>query len=349
MFRSIAFLFCFFSSSICSFAANLTPAEDLTCRKMGECQDFFFAQGCEDLAVNREMRSMLINCTSDEVNRSDSKSMEEVVKGCGISVSDSVANALEGIAALPTAVANNLDKHFAENKLAQQMCTAKLGYDYFEGQVLNMERAGQYKEADKPTAKWMRCYEVEVSKLRNYKYPKIPDLEELTRMAGEIYKTARCIKPEARAKFVCPTLASMVAGGVAGFAAKKAFISLAYRMGKGPNISEYMDDLESKADSRKEVLSIAHQDDLLSATESPAGGKAVRVAGLDKDQMLMGVLDSDVGKIQAYWTSNIMTPSQTSNAFIRNLQGKGTSPAGLAMKEVFDDMGFKGKGLFLPI
>ncbi|MCB0385705.1 MAG: hypothetical protein KDD43_09950, partial [Bdellovibrionales bacterium] len=348
MFRSIVFVFCLLGISFDSFGANLTPGEILTCRKIGECQNFFFEQGCEDLAVNREMRSMLINCSGNEVNRSDSKSMEEVVKGCGISVSDSVANTLEGIAALPTAVASNLDKHFAENRLAQEMCTAKLGYDFIEGQVLNMERVGQYKEADKPTAKWMRCYEVEVSKLRNYKFPKIPDLEELTRMAGEIYKTARCIKPEARAKFVCPTLASMVAGGVAGFAAKKAFLRLASRAGKGPDVSEYMDDLEDKANSRKEVLSIAHQDDLLSATESPAGANTIRRAELDKDQMMMGVMDSDVGKIHAFWTSSIMTPSRTSNAFIRNLQGKGKTPSGIAMSEVFDDIGFGGKGLFSP-
>ncbi|MCB0363958.1 MAG: hypothetical protein H6624_13065 [Bdellovibrionaceae bacterium] len=330
------------------YAKEPSVHDQVTCRKIGECQDFFFEQGCEDLAVDREIRSMMITCSANEINQSDSKTMEEVVKSCGISVGDSVVSALEGIASLPAFAQNNLEKHIAENKLAQEICSSQLGYTYIDGTVLDSQLFGQYKEKDKPSLKWKRCYGVEVKKLRNYSFPTIPDLEELVEAASEVYTTARCIKPEAQAKFVCPTLASMVAGGVAGFAAKKAFLRLASRIGKGPDVSKYMDDLEDKAKSRKEILSIAHQDDLLSATESPAGTKAIREAGLDKDQMLMGVMDSDVGKIQAFWTSNIMTPSRTSDTFIRNLQGRGRSPAGVAMREVFDDMGFKGKGLLTP-
>jgi hypothetical protein len=111
---------------------------------------------------------------------------------------------------------------------------------------------------------------------------------------------------------------------------------------------KYFAEATTRTQNQSELASLMHQRDLVTIMNTPVINAALRDAGANKEQLIMGVLDSDAGKIQAIREATVLTKSAESDHFIEVLRGRGKSSATKAMKELFAEIGMEGKSLFTP-
>ncbi|MEM7645588.1 MAG: hypothetical protein AAF203_01650 [Pseudomonadota bacterium] len=332
-------LILFFTSMV--FADNSLSQK--TCDAIHQCRDHYASFQCENLKTIPGMGDKVTSCSLDEVQEDARDQFGKIIESCGLSIADSVKQLLVGLSQIELGPG-----HMIETTLmANAVCKGELGYDFNEAQQIQNDRYIEtgvvtHLRQDGEMNKFRRCQRKMFSKLANYKPLNLPSLQELKKMIDLAYKGALCLRPEARAEFVCPTLASMVGGGAVGFALRRAILRAALAETLTPDLNEYFAELEASANKDKEKLSVRHQEDLVAATHSVAANEAIDKAGIDRKSLVYGKLDSDVGKSAHAWDRNFMLPSKRNNDFILALQGRG--PHGHLFQKIFDKH-YRGRSL----
>jgi hypothetical protein len=109
-----------------------------------------------------------------------------------------------------------------------------------------------------------------------------------------------------------------------------------------------LDQLALSAESPAELLSIAHQRDLLFAAQGATLQGTLRALHVDSTALTMGIVDSDAGKLRARWESAVLISSPSSEEFLSFLRGEGSSRSTRELRVLLDRSGFRGRNLLNP-
>lgn len=159
-----------------------------------------------------------------------------------------------------------------------------------------------------------------------------------------------CLSPSAQTEMACKVIGPMVLGGAAGAAVKTAVktalrkngMSAAGKVEKA--YKSYIDGVKGEL-SVKELESLKHQKDLLTAINNPEVAARIQSAGVDLEALTKGILDSDYGKLGA-GQKLLMEASSDSDRLLNILKGKDTTRAGAAYRKHMDEIGQPGKADF---
>jgi hypothetical protein len=357
---SVVFATLVFSDTAWANNGGVCEADPAVAELVRACQDRFRRDGCTELA--REAPARVTTCSPDEMSRSRAQNVGQLIGGCGDGAWRTVEETVRLIPELPGmlarapgAIAVAVEKNAEFVRQARRICDERLareaessreveeGLRFFEGRARDSERrrlVQQYvgRRID-------RCRVDEAHRLRGPLMDLPKKLEELDRMR-------LCFKPEEQANVVCGAITGIVGGAGVQVAVRGAVRALA-RPGAvsalGARADETLARLRGDRDARvKERLSVAHQDDMIRAIDAnPALQEVIRRAGIDRDALRAGIVDSDMGKFGSQF-SGFLARSPDGEAVFDALRLQGQTPAAQAMRELMARNGMQGRGLLPP-
>ncbi len=113
-------------------------------------------------------------------------------------------------------------------------------------------------------------------------------------------------------------------------------------------VDNYVESLKGADLSPKEVKSILHQQDLITATRNPVVAKVMSKAEVDFQGLKFGMLDSDVGKIAKFQENLLLKNTKESEELFDTIRGTAQTPATKEVKSILADLGFAHPSLLNP-
>lgn len=113
-------------------------------------------------------------------------------------------------------------------------------------------------------------------------------------------------------------------------------------------VDKYVESLKGADLSPKEVKSILHQQDLITATRNPVVAKVMSKAEVDFQGLKFGMLDSDVGKIAKFQENLLLKNTKESEELFDTIRGTAQTPATKEVKSILADLGFAHPSLLNP-
>ncbi|WP_409477479.1 hypothetical protein [Pseudobdellovibrio sp. HCB154] len=113
-------------------------------------------------------------------------------------------------------------------------------------------------------------------------------------------------------------------------------------------VDTYVESLKGADLSPKEVKSILHQQDLITATRNPVVAKVMSKAEVDFQGLKFGMLDSDVGKIAKFQENLLLKNTKESEELFDTIRGTAQTPATKEVKSILADLGFAHPSLLNP-
>lgn len=113
-------------------------------------------------------------------------------------------------------------------------------------------------------------------------------------------------------------------------------------------VDTYVQALKSADLSPKEVKSILHQEDLITATRNPVVAKVIEKAQVDVHGLKFGMLDSDIGKIAKFQENLLLKNTKESEELFDTIRGTAHTPASKELKTVLQELGFAHPSLLNP-
>jgi len=156
-----------------------------------------------------------------------------------------------------------------------------------------------------------------------------------------------CLNSNARTEVSCKIVGPMIVGGATALPLKSLIKSGMKRLGLGSSAKvekayqEYLQSVKGKL-SPKEIESLKHQNDLLTAINNPAVAARIEATGVDLEALTKGIIDSDFGKLEA-GQKLLMESSIESDRLLNILKGTDQSRAGAAYRKHMQEIGHGGK------
>jgi hypothetical protein len=344
------------------FPTKVTAEIQATCRLspsdtelVEKCLSDFAKNECHKLPNDPDVQGKVASCRIQDLKSQPSREASRFLEMCGQEIYQSYKDLFDLAASAPPYLLDGLKgKHLNEmrrvTQLAQGVCSERQGFSQDDATRALSEPLGSPQR--EKLKKWNNCVFVESSRIKGY-----GGKEDLLKFFGEMKKGLSCYKKAYWASMACPLISDVLLTGGVGAAAKlasKQSLKAASLPGSAaytktlPKVESYLDKLSAGAASPKETASVLHQRDLTDFAQSQYARQVVAQTSTNVDALMMGMLDSDVGKLSGEWKRAILSPSRQSDELLAMLKGQGSSPAARAFQEIMQENGMAGKGLLNP-
>lgn len=317
------------------------------------CLEQFNEHECYTYPMEPEVQEKMATCNIYELRGGSSGT--DFLKLCKNQVVNSYKDLWTVITGLPAMISSAVNNPTVVklNRQAQEVCSERLNVQTKDMVVLPHQSKNQIH------LNWSGCVQDEFSRLYKAKGMDLPGKPDMTAFFKELHKGLSCFKPVHWPALACPIVTDAVVSGVVGgsakFVAREALSKASTRFGpwlkKFPKLArevdKYLDDLEIRAQPPKEKLSVKHQQDLIAMSQSKYLSEVIERAQLKREPLMLGMADSDVGKLTSEWSRNVLDNSPAADELIGMLARRGDSPAAKAFAELMDsNPAFKGKSFF---
>lgn len=322
------------------------------CASIQKCQISFQEAGCSDLAAIPNMRSKLTTCSETEITQGKNSKLDEILRGCTTGTKKEVLESIYFLASLPSNAVTNFHQYVDQNKISQIYCSENLGYDFdaaldAEHGIIRDSKTRKpiryVKSNSSKLKKYNECVLKKSAELSNYKLPSLPNFHQIEQFVSELNKMRKCFKLESQSEAICPIFTTAMAGGFISYGVKRVVLGNAIRASKaGEDLAvtnKYFDDLKKMSGAIKEKFSLSHQSDMFALAESAAIRSQLEKAGINLQQLKMGILDSDAGKLSAVWKAKVLDAGAESDELLNALTGRGQTKASQAMRSLYQKEG----------
>lgn len=322
------------------------------------CLKSFAKSECYAYPADEESRAKLTSCNINDLKASLGASSSGFLKMCGSEVVGSYTDLFAVAGHLTEAIMNN-PNYFPlrdEQRVADELCAEKLGYTREQIQELDLNRTSPGSSA---YIQFNACARAESARIHGVMAKGPLGKGQFVKNLSELNNGLHCYKKSYWPTLACPILSDVALFGAAGVAVKFVARESLPILARGikpfarthPAFATRLEDtlarLESKAVLPGEKSSVLHQHDLVNLQDSPYMTGVMKKADLNREQMTMGILDSDVGKLKSEWDRLVLNKTAESDKLLNVLAGRGSSPSARGMREIFGDAGF-GEKSFLP-